>query len=126
MENSNKNTLKVNTLPLNQKKFWKRFFYLSLANKIGSIVHYFDSVTQYSPLDYDDGTLFNMIKGNAHSGLRTDEKFKRKAILINGNFNYDFDIQKHLNELQEKVDSNTRLVVIGYNSYLRMNEIIYQ
>ena len=30
------------------------------------------------------------------------KKFKRNTILINGNFNYDFDIQKHLNELQEK------------------------
>ena len=43
--------------------------------------------------------------------------------MINGNFNYDFDIQKHLTELQENIDSRTRLIVIGYNSYLR---IIYR
>ena len=94
--------MKVNTLPLKRKRFWKRFFYLSLAKKISDIIRYFDSVTQYSPLEHDDGTLFDMIKDSVHSGLITDEKFKRNTILINGNFNYDFDIQKHLNELQEK------------------------
>ena len=112
--------MKVNTLPLKRKKFWKRFFYLSLAKKISGIVRYFDSVTQYSPLVHDDGTLFDMIKGSVHSGLVIEKKFKRDAILINGNFNYDFDIQKHLNELQENIDSNTRLIVVGYNCYLRI------
>ena len=115
--------MKVNTLPLKRKRFWKRFFYLSLAKKISDIIRYFDSVTQYSPLEHDDGTLFDMIKDSVHSGLITDEKFKRNTILINGNFNYDFDIQKHLNELQEKVDSKTRLIIVGYNCYLR---IIYR
>ena len=86
-------------------------------------MRYFDSVTQYSPVEHDDGTLFNMIKDSAHSGLVTEEKLKRNAILINGNFNYDFDIQKHLNELQDSVNSKTRLIVIGYNCYLR---IIYR
>ena len=33
------------------------------------------------------------------------------------------DIQKHLTELQENIDSRTRLIVIAYNSYLR---IIYR
>ena len=61
-----------------------------------------------------------MIKGSVHSGLVIEKKFKRDAILINGNFNYDFDIQKHLNELQENIDSNTRLIVVGYNCYLRI------
>ena len=57
-----------------------------------------------------------MIKDSVHSGLITDEKFKRNTILINGNFNYDFDIQKHLNELQEKVDSKDQ----ADNSWLQL------
>ena len=115
--------MKVNKSPVKRQNFWKRFFYLSLAQKISQIVRYYDSVNQYSPLEHDDGTLFDMIRDNVPSGLLTEEKFKRNAILINGNFNYDFDIQKHLTELQENIDSKTRLIVIGYNSYLR---IIYR
>ena len=115
--------MKVNKSPVKRQNFWKRFFYLSLAKKISQIVRYYDSVNQYSPLEHDDGTLFDMIRDNVPSGLLTEEKFKRNAILINGNFNYDFDIQKHLTELQENIDSKTRLIVIGYNSYLR---IIYR
>ena len=85
--------MKVNTLPLKRKKFWKRFFYLSLAKKISGIVRYFDSVTQYSPLVHDDGTLFDMIKGSVHSGLVIEKKFKgdiqiRIKSVIYHRFNY--------------------------------------
>ena len=48
-----------------------------LSKKISGIVRYFDSVTQYSPLVHDDGTLFDMIKGSVHSGLVIEKKFKR-------------------------------------------------
>ena len=61
--------MKVNTLPLKRKRFWKKILLSILSKKISDIIRYFDSVTQYSPLEHDDGTLFDMIKGSVHSGL---------------------------------------------------------
>lgn len=50
----------------------------------------------------------------------TGETEKRTAILVNGTFNHDFDIQGLLLELKSKLSRTSRVVAVLYNPYLRL------
>lgn len=106
-------------------RWWKRFFYLSIAREISSMVKYYDELVQYRRQPHDNGALFDLID-NSNKRYSEDSDIpaqskssKRSAILIHGNFNFSFDIQGLLTSLHDRVDSRSRLVVVAYNSYLR-------
>jgi hypothetical protein len=47
------------------------------------------------------------------------ENEKRTAVLVNGTFNHDFDIQGLLVQLKSKLSRTSRVIAILYNPYLR-------
>lgn len=106
---------------------WRAYINAFLASEISSLTRYYDRVIQWLPRDDDTGRLLAAIeaprkesigKGEAFPDL-THELDKRTAILINGTFNHDFDIQALLLQLKAKLARTSRLVVVLYNPYLR-------
>ena len=49
----------------------------------------------------------------------TGESEKRTAILVNGTFNHEFDIQGLLSQLKTKLSRTSRIIAVIYNPYLR-------
>ncbi len=49
----------------------------------------------------------------------SDENEERTAILVNGTFNHDFDIQGLLVQLKSKLSRTSRVIAVLYNPYLR-------
>jgi hypothetical protein len=47
------------------------------------------------------------------------DREQRVAVLLNGNFNYDLDIQATLGRLKPKLSRSSRVIVVAYNPYLR-------
>jgi len=57
-------------------------------------------------------------RGEAFPDL-TAESEKRTAILVNGTFNHEFDIQGLLSQLKPKLSRTSRVIAVLYNPYLR-------
>ncbi|MGC2107697.1 MAG: glycosyltransferase family 2 protein [Candidatus Acidiferrum sp.] len=98
-----------------------------LASEISALTRYYDRLIQWLPREDDAGRLLAAIDAPRKETVRKDEVFpdltherdKRTAILINGAFNHDFDIQALLLQLKAKLARTSRLVVVLYNPYLR-------
>jgi hypothetical protein len=98
-----------------------------LAREISTITRYYDRVIQWMPRDEDRGLLLARIDCADKARIEKDQFFpdltaeqeKRTAILLNGTFNHNFDIQGLLLRLREKLSRTSRIVVILYNPYLR-------
>jgi len=106
---------------------WREYVNAFLAAEISSLTRYYDRVIQWLPREDDKGALLAAVAAPRKETVGKDEPFpdltderdKRTAILINGTFNYDFDIQALLIHLKTKLARTSRLVVVLYNPYLR-------
>src|SRR5580698_11219005 len=106
---------------------WRKYVNAFLAAEISSLTRYFDRVIQWLPREEDKGLLLAAVDAPRKETVGRDEPFpdltherdKRTAILINGTFNHDFDIQALLLQLKAKLARTSRLVVVLYNPYLR-------
>ena len=106
---------------------WREYVNAFLAAEISALTRYYDRVIQWLPRDDDTGRLLAAIDAPRKETVGKDEPFpdlaherdKRTAILINGTFNHDFDIQALLMQLKAKLARTSRLVVVLYNPYLR-------
>ena len=103
---------------------WSHYLNKVLAKEISNITCYFDQTIYFKPhyQDKREITDFVAVKGKiivSEDGEFTSDAtaFNRRAILIKGLLNYDFDIQKTLKDLKTKLSRTDRLVVITYNSY---------
>ncbi|MDP3981139.1 MAG: glycosyltransferase family 2 protein, partial [Chlamydiota bacterium] len=82
---------------------------------------------QWPPLEHDPMLLFDNIQSPSKHILTQAEDLpdlsrdiqEQSIILINGNFNYHFDIQALLTEIKPKLSRSSRLVVVVYNFYLK-------
>jgi Glycosyl transferase family 2 len=98
-----------------------------LAGEISAMTRYYDRVIQWLPREEDTGQLLEAVEAPQKETVKRDEAFpdltherdKRTAILINGTFNHDYDIQALLMQLKSKLARTSRLVVVIYNPYLR-------
>ncbi len=103
---------------------WRRFINSLLAAEISVITRYFDQLIHLSPLPGDSGVLFNSIdapkKSVAYSveELREPDTSNYRAILLNGNFNSEFDIEGLLRSLYPRLSRHDRVIAILYNPYL--------
>jgi hypothetical protein len=106
---------------------WREYVNAFLASEISSLTRYYDRVIQWLPREDDKGGLLAAVdaprketvgRGEPFPDL-THERDKRTAILINGTFNHDFDIQALLLQLKAKLARTSRLLVVLYNPYLR-------
>ena len=106
---------------------WREYVNAFLAAEISALTRYYDRVIQWLPREDDKGALLAAVAAPRKETIGKDEPFpdltherdKRTAILINGTFNYDFDIQALLIHLKTKLSRTSRLVVLLYNPYLR-------
>jgi hypothetical protein len=106
---------------------WRAYVNEFIAAEISSQTRYYDRVIQWLPREDDQGGLLSAIDAPRKETVGKDESFpdltgerdKRTAILINGTFNHDFDIQALLLRLKTKLARTSRLVVVLYNPYLR-------
>ncbi len=106
---------------------WREYVNAFLAAEISALTRYYDRVIQWLPREDDKGGLLAAIDAPRKESVSKDEPFpdlthesdKRTAILINGTFNHDFDIQALLLQLKAKLARTSRLVVVLYNPYLR-------
>lgn len=106
---------------------WRNYVNAFLAGEISALTRYYDRVIQWLPRDDDSGQLLEAVDAPSKETVSrnqdfpdlTGERAKRTAILINGAFNHDFDIQALLMHLKTKLARTSRLVVVLYNPYLR-------
>jgi hypothetical protein len=106
---------------------WRKYVIDLLAAEISTLTRYYDRAIQWLPREGDDGHLLDAIDAPMKGSVAKDEPFpdltherdRRTAVVVNGAFNHDFDIQARLMELKARVARTTRLIVVLYNPYLR-------
>jgi hypothetical protein len=116
----------VATLGVRPKR-WSRYLYRVIAAEVSRFTRYFDELIQGAPAPNDPLVLFDAVECPHKSVARTfddvpdlsADRERRRAILLNGNFNYDLDIQATLTGLKPKLSRTARVVVVAYNPYLR-------
>ena len=108
-------------------KRWNRYLYLVIAAEVSRFTRYFDRLVQWEPASHDPHVLFDAIQCPDKTVARTlddlpdlsADRERRTAVLLNGNFNFDLDIQATLTRLKPKLSRTSRVVVVAYNPYLR-------
>lgn len=99
-----------------------------IAGQVSRLTRYYDSLIQFDPLPADDGSLLRHADCPAKSTAKTledipahaaDQSGQRTAVLLNGNLNYDLDIEGTLTRLKGRLNRLSRVVVVLYNPYFR-------
>lgn len=95
-----------------------------LAREISRVARYSDGVYQVLPRPEDDLRLMEALDCSKKVRLKTISEVSVTSedcalFLLHGNFNHDFDVQKTLQELKEKMNRHSRLCAVVYNSYWR-------
>lgn len=105
---------------------WKRYFYETIAAEISSFTRYYERVVQWRPVAADTLTLLSLVEAGSRDVVAGDElpvvdedPATRTAVLLNGAFNYEHDITGRLRTLKRSLNSQSRVVVVVYNAYLR-------
>ena len=107
---------------------WKKYVNAFLAAELSTLTRYYDRLIQWLPREDDTGMLLAAMDAPSKETIGKNESFpdltgeteKRTAILVNGTFNHDFDIQGLLLELKSKLSRTSRVVAVLYNPYLRL------
>jgi len=97
------------------------------GKEISRISRYYDRLIQLLPLEHDDGNMCSAIqcdkietsKDIASMPDLSSEHKRRSIVFLNGNFNYEFDIEKLLKSLSVKLSRTSRILVLAYNPYYR-------
>ncbi|MGH9221827.1 MAG: glycosyltransferase family 2 protein [Vicinamibacterales bacterium] len=98
-----------------------------IAGQVSRITRYYDALVQFAPLPHDDGRLLRhtecaaKVSAPAVEDLpaATEASGQRTAVLLNGNLNYDLDIEATLAHLRTRLTRLSRVVVVLYNPYFR-------
>jgi hypothetical protein len=106
---------------------WKKYVNAFLAGELSTLTRYYDRLIQWLPRENDTGMLLAAMDAPVKETVGRDDPFpdlsgeseKRTAILVNGTFNHDFDIQGLLVQLRSKLSRTSRVIAVLYNPYLR-------
>jgi hypothetical protein len=106
---------------------WRKYVNSFLAAELSVLTRYYDRVIQWLPREDDTGTLLANIDAPSKDTVGKDKPFpdlshereQRTAILVNGTFNHDFDIQGRLAQLKPRLSRTSRVVAVLFNPYLR-------
>src|SRR5688572_12558669 len=98
-----------------------------IAGQVSRITRYYDALVQFAPLPHDDGRLLRHTECAAKVSApavedvpaATEANGQRTAVLLNGNLNYDLDIEATLAHLRTRLTRLSRVVVVLYNPYFR-------
>jgi hypothetical protein len=113
--------------PESTPRGWKNYTNRLIASEVSRTSRYFDRLIQFAPRQEDKGWLLEFVDAPIKSVCNSlievpdlsEEREHRTAILFNGNFNHQYDIQETLQDLRAKLSRTSRLLVIAYNPYLR-------
>ena len=105
---------------------WNRYLNQLMAAEISEVTRYYNRIVQWSPRKTDQGYLLQILSCPEKKVARNLEDFpdlssegeKRSAVLLNGTFNHEFDIQKLLQDFIPKLSRTSRIIVVAYNPYL--------
>ncbi len=106
---------------------WKNYVNTFLADELSTLTRYYDRLIQWLPRETDNGGLLAEMDAPVKARVGRDEEFpdltdesdQRTAILVNGSFNHEFDIQGLLSQLKPKLSRTSRVIAVLYNPYLR-------
>jgi hypothetical protein len=105
----------------------KSFLRQQIAARVSSVSRYCDQLIQWLPHPWDDGDQLDRCdcptkrrsEDLAEIKCWTSDPCSRTAILLNGNFNHDYDIHRLLSDLKPSLGRGSRVIAICYNPYLR-------
>ncbi|MBN9419839.1 MAG: glycosyltransferase family 2 protein [Candidatus Eremiobacteraeota bacterium] len=100
-----------------------RYAFSWIAAEVSTLARYYDCVVQWRPRAEEQGQLLELIdspKKVTASDLEELKAYGHQSILVllNGNLNYDHDIQATLASLHSVLNRSSRVVLVSYNSYL--------
>jgi hypothetical protein len=106
---------------------WKEYVNAFLAGELSTLTRYYDRLIQWLPREEDAGGLLAAMDAPVKQTVEREQPFpdlsseteKRTAILINGTFNHEYDIQGLLSQLKPNLSRTSRVIAILYNPYLR-------
>jgi len=106
---------------------WKNYVNAFLAGELSTLTRYYDRLIQWLPREDDSGMLLAAMDAPIKQSVGRDDPFpdlsgeteERTAILVNGTFNHDFDIQGLLVQLKPTLSRTSRVIAVLYNPYLR-------
>lgn len=103
---------------------WQEYVYKTVAAEISSFSRYYDQLIQLEPVNGDRGILFRYVENsvksvaiNIDSLLAQTSSSSRTIVLLNGNCNYELDIERLFCQIRPALSRESRLVVVGYNAY---------
>jgi len=105
---------------------WRTFVNSLIAAEISVVTRYMDKVVNL--LRRDESTLLSdMITAPTQEEVGSFDELSAAierspaytAIVLNGTFNYDYDIEGMLRSLRERMQRSSRIVSVVYNPYLR-------
>src|SRR5260370_9923154 len=106
---------------------WKKYVNAFLAGELSALTRYYDRLIQWLPRADDNGALLAAMDAPVKETIGRDESFpdltgeidKRTAILVNGTFNHEFDIQGLLSQLKPRLSRTPRVIATLSNPSLR-------
>ncbi len=107
---------------------WKRYLYQVIASRISIFTKYYDALVQFCPGQDDPLLLYEQtecpkkriaVSTEELGLLRSSSHDHRAVVLLNGNLNYDNDIEATLGTLKTHLTRLSRVVIVAYNPYLR-------
>lgn len=114
-------------MPGTRVSSWRLYVNELIATEISSFARYFKRLIQWSPRSVDSGILFSAIDCPEKLVARDESEIFRSelsdrqhsVILINGNFNHDYDIEATLGRIRTRLSRHDRIAVVLYNPYFR-------
>jgi len=94
--------------------------YSVIAAEVSAITRHYDRVVQPARQEGDSGQLLALIEAPEKSEGDFDargERERRTAVLLNGTFNYETDIQGFLQRMKDKLSRTSRVIAVMYNPY---------
>ena len=106
---------------------WTRTFYRILAAEVSAVTRYYDRITHLRTQEHESDDLLPLVdcpaKAVAASAAEvpdaSGERDRRSAVLLNGAFNYSYDIQAILQTLLPRLSRTSRVIAVTYNAYYK-------
>jgi hypothetical protein len=119
--------MQANVLRPEAEPGWKGYVNGLIARELSTLTGYYDRLIQWLPREDDRGRLMAAMDAPVKQTVDRGETFPdlsleentRTAVLINGAFNHDFDIQGLLMQLRPRISRTSRVLAVLYNPYLR-------
>lgn len=101
---------------------WRRYVNELIAGEVSALTRYSDRLVHFRPRPADSPYLIDAVVCGAKTTAASPDDIREApdAILLNGTFNYEHDIQGLLQALKTRLTRASRLVVVMYNPYFRL------